>query len=419
MDELAVHAALRLVGDHAARLQQIETGLRWSEHARAKATRLGDPSLRAGVFNNVAMVHSVAGEPERALESFEAALELVERNGGMGVQNVRAIHDNLGIVLRELGRVDEALAHQRLALEASSRELGPRHPDTASVWNNIGVTYLDKGAYDEAERAFEAALAIRREALDPGHPFIGSTLMNMGNLASARCQLARAVELYEEVEAMLRARFGPEHPSVASTVNNVGNVQLQQDEPARALESFTRACAVWVKALGEDHRYADLCAMNHARALLGTGRAAEALPYAQRTLALRSRGESPNPGDLAMALTHLTDVELSLEMVKEAGEHSARALALAETAVMEPGDVAHLRFTAARALWAAKRAPARAREPPSLRATACGARARAARSSSGSPRRCDAPRSARPAHAVQQKVTAPSAVAAPVGGSAS
>lgn len=360
MDEIASWSALRLAAEYSARLGRIEVGLRWIDLARAKATRLDDMMLRAGVHNNVAMIQSATGDSVHALENFQVALALAKEHD-LGNIRLHVAYDNVGSALRELGRQPEALKFHKRALTEVERVLGSQHPDAASTWNNLGIAYRDLGEYKAAEDAFMRGLEIHRNALGSGHPRIARLLINMGNLADSRCQLDRARAHYDEAMRIMKAAYGPEHPSIGGITNNVGNTLLSLEQYADALSYFEHACEIWSAALGENHRHVDLCAYNRARALLGMGRATDALPLAERALALRDRGKSPNKGDVAMALTRVAQVELALARHESAGSRMQRALELSRDVILEPGDLAIVHFVAARSLWALDRSSRRAR----------------------------------------------------------
>src|SRR5262249_6475189 len=114
-------------------------------------------------------------------------------------------------------------------------------------------------------------------------------------LPAARAALERATAIREKTE-------GNEHPDVASDYRRMGEMFVAEKQYDRALAALERALAIADKAYaGGDHRELAEDLDKYAEALLGAGRAAQALKGIERSAAMRERLGS-EPRDRAVSL---------------------------------------------------------------------------------------------------------------------
>jgi len=113
-DELALAQSDNLLGILARSTYDSDAARRHFEAALARATRLGEPSIRAAVLNNVARVVQESGDSHRAIALAEEALALTVTHGDR--HHEAALHSNLADLLHLAGRVEDAQEHLRASV---------------------------------------------------------------------------------------------------------------------------------------------------------------------------------------------------------------------------------------------------------------------------------------------------------------
>jgi serine/threonine protein kinase len=122
-----------------------------------------------------------------------------------------AIRHTLGSSYSYLGEPARAIQQLQRALELRTVRLGPDHPDTLTTQNNLALACQAAGRWDQAIPLFEKTLAARTAQLGAQHP---STLLTQTNLARAyhaNGRWDRAIPLLEQTLAARSARLGPDH----------------------------------------------------------------------------------------------------------------------------------------------------------------------------------------------------------------
>jgi len=159
--------------------------------------------------NNLGVALGNAGEPEAALEHFQAALR--------SKPDYAHAHNNLGRLLWRQGRREDAAAQYRLALRDE--------PDSAETHNNLGVVLTEVGRLDEAIEQLSAAIAL--------DPEFGGAYFNLGNALRDSGQPEAAIARYREA---IRIR-----PDNAQAYNNLGLLLWRQGRREDALQHFRAA----------------------------------------------------------------------------------------------------------------------------------------------------------------------------------
>jgi tetratricopeptide (TPR) repeat protein len=156
--------------------------------------------------NNYANILDKTGQPEKAIEHFNKALQMRP--------NSAEVHSNLGNVLRRLNRIDEAIMHYEKAIKLK--------PDLAEAHYNLAISYAGQGRTDEAIAKYLDALRFRPDDVD--------TLSNLGYALAQKGKFDEAVEYYKKA-----LEIEPEniiaHGRLGLALANIGKI----DE---ALEQF-------------------------------------------------------------------------------------------------------------------------------------------------------------------------------------
>lgn len=191
----------------------------------------------ADVHHLLGVCWSMVGQPDRALESFDRALEL----------NARYIeaHIHRGLVLNQMGRVVEAEAAFTRA-SAGGREGAGGLPaavagELANQHAGLGEVYAELGALEEAIGQFRRAVELGPGFADLRH-----------RLARLLLDAGRALEAREELERIL-----VDHPNQHEVQASLGLAHYLGGDPAGAR-------AVWDACLAhrpEDARVVAYLAM--------------------------------------------------------------------------------------------------------------------------------------------------------------
>ena len=230
------------------------------------------------------------------------------------------------------------------------RLLGPGHPDTLNSRNSLAAAYLAAGRVADAIPLFEQTLVVLQRQLGPDHP---DTLTSQNNLASAyqdAGRVAEAIQLYEQNLAVRERVPGPDHPGTLNSRGNLAAAYLAAGRIADAIPLFEQTLAGRDRVLGPDHPDTQTSRKNLAKAYRAAGRVAEAIPLEQ-TLAGRQQVLRPDPPD-----TQTSRKNLATTAYRDGGR-AAQAIPPAEQTLAA-------RESQAPADAAAKVLPASLRRPP-------------------------------------------------------
>lgn len=127
-------------------------------------------------------VHDELGNPERAAELWQEALQLFEEHQPPALLDVALMANNLAYLKKAAGDIDAAESYFLRALEVFHQELGADHEETATVSNNLGALYQSAGYHEQAREMHMMALEARRNHFGDDHP---DTAQSHNNLALA------------------------------------------------------------------------------------------------------------------------------------------------------------------------------------------------------------------------------------------
>ena len=208
---------------------------------RVLAVEPPEDALRARLLISAGTLARSAGQPERALERFEAALRLA-RALNQGWLQSRALF-GLGAVQRVLGQREEAQQSYERSL-ALGRQLGDKVLEGQALYG-LGFVWRDMG---QTERALEAFQDCQRLAHKARHLLLeGSALQGIGWMHGDLGRLEQARESYLACQQIARA-IG--HKLLeGSVLSGQGYVLKDQGRPGQALNAFA-ACLKLSREIG-------------------------------------------------------------------------------------------------------------------------------------------------------------------------
>ncbi len=243
---------------------------------------------------------------------------------------LRALASNLNI----LGRPHEGLMHMRRALQLLDELSDVRPEIRAEMHLTAGVLHWELEAHDEAISHYLASMHASKAAGDA--IAVARAAGNIGNLYNTTSDFQRSREYHE------RALAGFEQEQweigVAGTLVNLAALagrkarrreaaddpQAAQAEYARMLDHGRDALVLFERL--DNHRGIAHAKTNIAEALVGVGRAEEALQHQREALALQR--EVGDRGGEIQSLISLARIEQSLGRPDEAAERLNAALDL-------------------------------------------------------------------------------------------
>jgi class 3 adenylate cyclase/tetratricopeptide (TPR) repeat protein len=221
-------SALTLTGSFEEALRHLERGV-----ALADATR--HPLSRALIRHELGTCHLMQGNPEQALRTFEAAMEIA-RQGEVRTM-VAPLAGWLGATLAELGRVDEAIEIIEEVIGTRTARLAGHYAHYFML-NGLASAYARAGrlgeALSRAEEAVDRTLATQ-EFVHHGHAL----------LRLAAVQAERGAAFFAESESLYRRALERAHmhrmrPLAAESHEGLGRLNvLRGDRPAAQSELRT------------------------------------------------------------------------------------------------------------------------------------------------------------------------------------
>jgi len=126
------------------------------------------------------------GEAGKALESFQAAVDLLVAHRVKDDKRTAVARYNLARALAALGKADKAIAEYEAALAIRSR-----FPEAQ---NNLGMLLIDTGRFQEAVELFRKAIAAE-PLFASAHYGLGVALQNLGDNTNAAVCYQKALTL--------------------------------------------------------------------------------------------------------------------------------------------------------------------------------------------------------------------------------
>jgi tetratricopeptide (TPR) repeat protein len=321
-DAVAASAIIELVLTIGPGQHRYDEAEAWAEHAFAWLRRLGgddqEEAKLHGILGNLAEFTLRLDEGGAHLRRALALRE--KRFGPDGLEVAQSLID-LGDVVMLAGHLDEAEGYLRRAC-AIQEKVAPFHPEVSLGTSALGDVLFARGRYDEALALFRRALAAA-ESLGPEHYFVAINLVRIGVVDARLGQLDEAQRMMDRSLALLRKIWGDDHEQVGAVWASLGGLALQRRQWAQARAQFERANQLFAK-LPANHPDRAVSLAGLGTALLGLGRAAEAIAPLERALALRSYNVSVRADAKAALgralLTTGRDRERGRALLAEAGE---------------------------------------------------------------------------------------------------
>ncbi|WP_170319967.1 CHAT domain-containing tetratricopeptide repeat protein [Polyangium spumosum] len=257
------------------------------------------------------------------------------------VAQAEKLHDE-AMELADVGRVDAAIPLAERALSMLESALGAEHPDVAGSLSSVAGLHRTRGDLDKAEPLYLRALTILENALGPESPVVATLLNNLALLYELKGDGDKAKPLVERAVAILEKASRPELPGGAGDPASALEEARQLDDMVarlygerkydEAIPLAERELALLESALGPEHT--DVAQLLNGLAMLWywKGDNPKAAALHQRALTLRERALGPHHPYVAQSLNSLAMLHEQKGDYARSEPLHERALAIVEKA---------------------------------------------------------------------------------------
>jgi tetratricopeptide (TPR) repeat protein len=189
----------------------------------------------------------------------------------------------MALALQNLERWPDAIAAARRCLALRSALTAILPGQVADAHGLLGVSLAGSGDIEGAAREAAEAVRVIEAAIGPDDPALIAALSTQGRIwtlagrwREAAAPLSRCVALAEKLGGIDQARY-------ANCLSGLARALLELGQPAEALPRAERALAL-VESSGLDIRLEATAHVTAGRALAALGRPAEGRPHVQKTV---------------------------------------------------------------------------------------------------------------------------------------
>ncbi|MHA2243826.1 MAG: tetratricopeptide repeat protein [Candidatus Hodarchaeales archaeon] len=192
--------------------------------------RLKNKEGKAGLLNNIGIIHGLEGEHDYAIKNFQHSLEIFEE---LSIDHPKLkLFNNLGLIHAYKGELDQALEYYQKGLDLIEK-FGDNH-SKATLLLNISQTYQNRGNLKAALEKNQESLAIFKE-LDSKYEK-GIALNSIGIIHELRGELYQAHEQY--TKSFIIFKEIENNYKTAMSYNNIGNTYLDGGDVDKAIAHY-------------------------------------------------------------------------------------------------------------------------------------------------------------------------------------
>lgn len=201
-------------------------------------------AYQAYAYNDRGNALILLSERDKALESFEKALEIRLQILGDSHTLVAGTYINMSNIYDSRGDYDQALEYVNRAREIRTQLFGKLAAPLNNIYYKIGQIYLHQGYYREAITYLDTTRQIREAAYGYYHPQVAAVLSLQGGTYIRLGDLKRALNHHLQSLAVCQKTLGDEHNFTAGSYGNIGQVYLEMNEPDSAYQYFIKSIAI-------------------------------------------------------------------------------------------------------------------------------------------------------------------------------
>ena len=324
--ERALRYLLRF-GDKAAEIYANQDAIGCYRRALELLAQEEDqPALKATVLEKLADACGASGEPEAALESWQAAFGHYETLGQ--TERVAAVHRKIGMHWWGQGNREKAVEHWQRGLELLAQD--PDHVEVALLYHELGRLHFRSG--DDQQ-----AIVWAQKALELGQRLDAPEVLSQA-FNTLGVSLARRGELEEgvaQVKQSLRIALQHDQPAAACRAYTNLGMLLSAVDREQAL-SYCHEGLALAKKIGDLSQQSWLYASVASSFCSLVGDCSQGLEAAEASIALDHQLGQRN--HLPIPLILLAQIHQCQEQLEESEQYYLEACAIAE----ETGEPQHL-----------------------------------------------------------------------------
>ena len=266
----------------SSQLSHFEDAVDFAQGALALAIEARDDRLAGEVASLLIFVEGFRrGEYEKGHEWARLALAWADRTDSHGVERALLLNRQ-ALVFQEQGNRDKAQSTAQEALGLARSVMSADDPRLAAY---LGTAANQLWVAGELDKALELYLQARDQWIavrGRSHPEMLSLLVGLGSLYDGLSQPKQADQMLREALELAISVYGQEHQQTGLVLTNLGNATLRAGDYDEALDAYTQAVGIYEAVLGNDNVALVYPLGGMGEALLGLGRAGEALVPLER-----------------------------------------------------------------------------------------------------------------------------------------
>lgn len=314
----------------------------WGAGEMENAQKLGEECLRLaretqyvipnGISRTLAVMRQLCRvyvDSNRSNEAIQMLEHEIKQRAQIGMDSEKSLlHVGLGRALMRVGRYKEAIPNYQLAISYIEPELGSEHAMTMGVKTSLAESHEKVGNPKKAIEMLEPLWESSRKVYGANHCI---TIRKKAILAQAYQhigQLAKSVEICHECTGQLATLLGEEHKYTIEAMSKEASSLLFAGQYEKALPIAQRANELNEKYWGKNHYHV----LTRRRSLIDLlnlkGQSKEALEMALETYDELKAILDENHTDLATASACIGRILISLRRNKEAVPYFEKSLAI-------------------------------------------------------------------------------------------
>lgn len=279
---------------------QLDSAALLFEKSLAIRKEIGDAIGMAACLNKLGAVYKLRGLLAEAIDYFSQTVSYYD---SLDMQaELAASYNNMGTLYYDLSDYDQALVYFQRSLHIKN-QLG-NTVEIAGTMSNIANVQFYLGRYAESNTNYEKAIALLEAQGEK--QYLPNCYIGLANIEEKEGQLTQALQYYEKALQLSDYALNA-NVFQASTRYRMGYVLSQLDRPEEA-ERYLREAAEMATQNGLQQMLIEIYTVM-IEFLAQQGRASEAMPLVQKTLALKDTLFSQNRNALIAEMQTRFEVE--------------------------------------------------------------------------------------------------------------
>ncbi|CAM1366225.1 CHAT domain-containing protein [Tenacibaculum xiamenense] len=281
------------------------------EHEKAKA------------YDNIALVHFIKRDFERALKLHETALIIRERIEPKDKLGQAISLYNIGNVLVEKTDYEKALDYLNKGLEIQVEKTPEYNVLVADIHSAISTVYYDQGKFSEAIEYVEKVISIASEVFEGDNLYFSSAYNMLGVLFSMKEELNKSLNYYKKA-LVVNVKYHDEDSNINQAMihYNIGTIYRKQGVKEKALYHTHKTLNIGIKFLGENH---ENLAFPYSQLGQIYGKE-KGIQYLQKALNIYENSPYKNSVRISYQHEYLADAYFNIKDYHQALNHSEKTL---------------------------------------------------------------------------------------------